>query len=364
MAVSIADVAAKAGVSPATVSRVMTGRANVSSDLRDRVLAAIQEVGYKPNLIARSLASKSTGMLGLIVPEIEHPFYGTIADATETATYERGYVLLVASAHENLARERAYVDAVVNRWVDGLIFVRVQAEENVSYLHELGIPLVILDRSIGKADVPFVGVDNVVVGYTATKHLIDLGHRHILHLSGPLRFVIARERLQGYRQALEEADIPYDPSLCLECDYRIPLGRAAVRSLLAKGSSFTAIFAGSDYLAIGSMQALADAELRVPADVSVVGVDDIAPAALVSPPLTTVAQPLRQMAATAVDLLLMIIHGRQDAQRRILLPSQLMIRCTTGPARTENQAKTGVCAEPERAQAEAASQTRQPPVRN
>jgi LacI family transcriptional regulator len=310
----------------------MTGAANVSPELRKKVLAAVGELGYKPNLIARGLASKSTRMLGLIVPEIEHPFYGTVADATETAAYQHGYVLLVASAHEDAAREQAYVEAVVNRWVDGLIFVRVQAEENVSYLRKLGLPVVVLDRSVGERKVPFVGVDNVAVGYKATKHLLDLGHRHILHLCGPLDFVIAHDRLLGYQQALKEAGTEADPSLCVECDYRIPLAHQTVSRLLDEGLRFTAIFAGSDYLAIGSMQAIQERGRHVPGDISVVGVDDIAPAALVSPPLTTVAQPLRQMAATSVDLLLKIIHGEPRTKQHVILPTRLVVRSSTGPA--------------------------------
>lgn len=339
MAASITDVASKAGVSASTASRVMTGAANVSPELRKKVLAAVEELQYKPNLVARSLASKSTRMLGLIVPEIEHPFYGTIADATETAAYERGYVLLVASAHEDAARERAYVEAVVNRWVDGLIFVRVQAEANVSYLSELGLPVVVLDRSVGERKVHFVGVDNVAVGYNATKHLLDLGHRRILHLCGPLDFVIAQHRLQGYTQALHEAGVAIDPSLCVVCDYRIPLARATLSRVLAEDLPFSAIFAGSDYLAIGAMQALAEHGLRIPGDVSLVGVDDIAPAALVTPPLTTVAQPLRQMATTAVDLLLKLIQGQQRVRQRILLPTQLIVRGSTGPGGEQHGVK-------------------------
>lgn len=331
MAATIRDVARRAGVSVATVSRVVN-RSNhrVNPQTRRRVQAAVRQLGYQANVIAQSLKQRASRTIALIVPDISNPFYPAIARGIEDAARQRGYAVLLCNTYEELARERAYLQLLRKRWVDGLIFAT--AGSNTAHLRALRrerLPVVLVARDVDGEDIDAVLVDNFRGGYDAATHLIRLGHTRIACLAGPSSLRSAAERRRGYVRALAAAGLPAPEALLVEGDFTAAGGRAAMQTLLARGP-FTAVVAANDLVAIGAMEALRAAGRRVPEDVAVVGFDDITFASVVSPALTTVAQPKYRMGQLAMERLFDLLRGREPAERRIVLEPQLVVRESCG----------------------------------
>lgn len=330
MAPTIREVARRAGVSPATVSRVVNANGHaVSGHTRERVLRAVRTLGYAPHPIARGLRTRTTQTIGLIVPDIANPFYPALARGVEDAARRAGYTVVLCNTDERPGRERAYLDLLRRRLVDGFVFATVGA--NLSHVRQLrhdGIPVVLVARSVPGSDADAVVVDNEHGGYLAARHLIELGHRRIAHLGGPSRLQVSRDRLRGYRRAIEEAGLRFDPSLVAAGAFRIEAGGSMMTSLLRRRP--TAVFAANDLIAIGALSALRDAGRSVPADVAVVGFDDIPYAALAAPPLTTVAQPARLMGALASERLLARLRGEGGEAHTIVLEPELVVRASSG----------------------------------
>jgi LacI family transcriptional regulator, galactose operon repressor len=343
---TIRDVAARAGVSHQTVSRVINGHDSVTDDTRERVRGAIRELEYVPSPMARGLISNRTHSLGLVTArEISDHFFAEVAAGAEVEARRRGYYLMIASVEEAAPDdEHAYLRLMLERRVEGLIIASPSPALNTDQLPPAladQVPIVALASSHDLSGFTVVDVDNEQGGFDAATLLVGSGHRRIATITGPLEWPSARDRLKGYRDGLRQAGIEPDDALVEHChDWDLATGQEAARRLLDRGTSFTAIFAQSDLMAIGAIQLLRTRGLAVPQDISVVGYDDIPVAAFVDPPLTTINQPMREVGELAAGIVLDAIAGDGGGWRepRVrLLPARVVVRGSVGPARPKEE---------------------------
>jgi LacI family transcriptional regulator len=328
---TVRDVARAAGVSTATVSATINKTAYVSPQLQARVHEAIAKLGYHPDGIARSLKKRSTQTLGLLISDITNAFFTAVIRGIEDATNARGYAMILCSTDEDLERERAYLHLLRSRRVDGLIMAPAgDAGDYDDAFTKENAPVVFLDRKISAVPVDTVLVDNQEGTRKAIEYLAGLGHRRIGFIAGRPHLSTTWERVQGYRQALDEAAIAVHPELitCITCGHRgVEGGYKAGVDLLQSQQRPTAVFAASNSLAIGLMRAVVACRLRCPEDVSVACFDDFEWAAVFHPRLTTVAQPAYDMGATAAALLFGRLDGsRSGAPHEAVLQSVFTIR--------------------------------------
>ncbi len=326
------DVAARAGVTPSTVSYVVNnGPRSVSTAARERVLKAIDELGYQPSDIARSLRSQRSMTLGLVIPNTANPFYADVARAVEEVGFEHGYTVFLCHSSHLPERERRYAEMLRAKHVDGAIFHPTTADlRPLALLSQAGIQAVVLERSVPGFHC-FVA-DERHGGYLATHHLLSLGHRRIGCIVRTGDLTSSAARVEGYRAALAEAGLPLDERLTVESDFGFAAGAAAVRQLLQLPDRPTALVTHNDIIAIGAIKATVDSGLRVPADLSVVGYDDIAQAAYAVPALTTIAYPKHRMGRAAAKLLLSLLADEETLPpATIVLPVQLVVRDSTAP---------------------------------
>lgn len=326
------DVARLAGVSPAVVSYVTNGSHPVGAATRARVLAAIEELGYRPNAIARSLATSRSNTLGLLLPDSSNPYFAELSSAIEDAAFAAGYAVLLGNGADERSRERAYVRSFLDYRVDGVIVC--PGDDSSHAMEELSsasMPLVVTDRLSQDMAFPAVVVDNTAGSRAATEHLIGHGRRVFACISGSSETSPARDRAAGWEQALTAAGLIVDRSLLLFVDFSVEAGWQATRELLEREHGIDAMFVASDLQAVGALRALADSGRRVGEDVSVVGFDGIRLGDYISPSLTTVAQPFDAIAATVVERLLELINrpATADPAPRIL-PTRLQIRESCG----------------------------------
>jgi LacI family transcriptional regulator len=342
---TIRDVAARAGVSHQTVSRVLNDHENVIQPTRDRVLAAIRELSYVPNPSARSLSSNRLHTLGVVTTDISDYFFSQAIAGAEAEARRRDLFLIIGSLEEEAqGDERAYLRLMLERRVEGLIVAGPTHLESDWLLPPLAhrLPIVAITSELAMPEVSIVDVDNQRGGRDATLHLVEHGHRAVATITGPLEWRSARERLDGYREALRTRGLEEDPMLVENCpDWRLESGREAARRLLQAGRPFTALFAQSDLFALGAMNEIRSYGLKVPDDVSVVGYDDIPVARYLDPPLTTMSQPMRDVGALAVRLVVEQLGpdgGMREEQSRHLLRAPLVPRGTVAaaPAPAEN----------------------------
>lgn len=341
MSVTIRDVARRAGVSVATVSRVVNRSPHrVSPQTQRRVHTAVRVLGYRANIIAQGLKKRSSRTVALIVPDISNPFFPAIARGIEDTARARGYAVLLCNTYEDLAREQAYLALLRNRWVDGVVFATVGSNtRHLRALRRARLPVVLVARDVEGLSIDTVRVDNFRGEYEATRHLLQLGHRRIAHIGGPPALHVAAERRRGYREALRTAGLERDGTI-VEGDFTADGGRRAMAALLRIRPPVTAVVAANDLMAIGAMEALRQAGARIPEDVAVVGFDDITFASLVSPALTTVAQPKYRMGQMAMERLLQLLDGADVRTRQTVLVPELVIRESCG-ARSGARDKTG-----------------------
>lgn len=326
--VTITDVAEAAGVSVATVSKVINGRYGVASGTSARVLQVVQDLGYESSLVARSLRSQRTNVIGILVAEFE-PFSAEILKGVGAALRHSRYeVLAYAGTRDGVMEgwERRSLFRLSGTLIDGAVLVTPSVVDV-----DVEIPLVAIDPHMGPEGLPSVQADNPVGAAMATRHLIELGHRRIAFLTGrpDLRSSVLRE--EGYRKALAEAGIPLDPSLVRGGYYSRDAVRGSALELLSRADRPTAVFAANDLSALGTLDVAQELGLRVPQDLSVIGFDDIPEAVQARPPLTTVRQPIQQMGQVAVEQLLALLDGRELEQASITLPTSLIRRRTCGP---------------------------------
>lgn len=329
---TIRDVADLAGVSTATVSHVINDTRAVSAAARERVLTAMAELDYRPDAVARSLRVRETLTLGLIVPNIEIPFFARVARHIERAANQAGYSVILCNSEWSHERELFYLDNMLARRVDGLVCISLAMRgEHVAPVLQRGTPVVLFDReTMPGIELDGVGIDNFKGAYDATMHLIDLGHRAIGCITGLSKSVLSANRIAGYRQALHDRGLLFDPDLIYPGDYTAPTGLAGAKALLARDQRPTAIFAFSDMMAVGVLQALHECGLRAPDDIAVIGFDGVSLTEHICPPLSTVEQPIPQMSEVAINLLLERINGTAPSEARVVVfEPKLVARAST-----------------------------------
>jgi len=330
----IRDIAALAGVSVATVSRVLNGRPDVSSATRDVVLQHIRERGYVTSRSARALAGGRTGLIGLTVPYMVDNYFAQILTGATEAAYERDARLVVCPTRFEHDREVSLLTRLMHGTTDGaLLILPSETPAELTALQRQGYPFVVVDPATPLDDaIPVVAAANWTGGKTATAHLIALGHRRIGVITGRRNEIASRDRLAGYHSALLAVELAADPALLVESDFSIDGGWRAARRLLARHQPPTAIFAFNDNMAVGALRAARELGLEVPGRLSVVGFDDVENASLVTPALTTVRQPLQEMGRVATGILYRLIDDQPLDVTRIELSTRLVVRASTAPA--------------------------------
>lgn len=331
---TIIEVAAEAGVSFATVSRVINNDVHVRPETRERVLAAMQRLGFVANRQARSLAGGKSNLIGLLVPDLGTGYIGEIIRGIDTELSWTGIDLILYTTHRTATKESNYVANLARGMVDGLLLVLPRSP--VDYLVTLtrqNFPFVLIDHQGTGESCPAVGATNWQGAYTATEYLISLGHKRIGFITGSMDLGCAENRLKGYRSALRTYHIDDTSELIYEGTFSQPDGYAGACALLDLENPPTAIFASNDVMAMGVMDAVRNRGLRIPDDISVVGFDNIPQSAMVYPPLTTVQQPLEQMGRVAAQMLISILKNGEKDPSRIELPTELVVRSSTSPPR-------------------------------
>ena len=318
-------------MSVATVSKVINGRYGVAPATLAKVQAVIEQLGYESSLVARSLRSHRTNVIGILVADIE-PFSAELLKGAGAAIRARDYELIVysGSGHgkDHSGWERRYVSRLGGTLTDGMILVTPTLVDVSD-----ATPIVAVDPHAGPSSLPSVHSDNLAGAITATEHLIGLGHRRIGFLAGRPDLESARQREQGYRDALAAAGIPLDPELIRVGDYDLAMSEQPARQLLTLADRPTAIFAANDLSAIQTMHVARSLGLSIPGDVSVIGFDNIPESALTAPPLTTIDQSIQEMGRQAVELLIDLIEGNAERPGQVTLPTRLVVRQSCGPAR-------------------------------
>ena len=334
----IVDIAEKANVSPGTVSKILKGTYIGSSETKNRVLKIAKELGYTPNLIASSLKSRKSRTIALIVPEISVPFFPELSRGVEDVARENEYNVILCSSNNDPIQEAKYLESLERRWVDGIIFSRITGDtfkEKIPRLLANKVKMVFVDRVPVENKLPIarVEIDNEKAAYSATEFLIKLGHKDIACITGPLNTRIAQQRLEGYKKALRDNDVPVNDELIVEGTFKLDSGFKGVNVLLERKVYFTAIFANNDLMAIGAIKALRKRNLRVPEDISVMGFDGIPLSEYIEPALTTVVQPIYEMGRTAARLLLEGIKKGVEPKDHIVLDTRIEVKESTGERR-------------------------------
>lgn len=326
------QVAERAGVSISTVSHVINNTRVVSDDVRQRVLGIIDEMRYIPSAVARSLKNDKTHTIGVLVPNASNPYFAELISWIEDAAFQLGYNIILCNAHGGPQKQTAYLRLLMEKRIDGLVLVASGAddEQDLPLGHE-AVPIVQLERALPGLHADLIQAGQEAGGYAATRHLIELGHRDIACVSGPADLPRTRERVGGFMCAMEEAGLTVLPDRIVHDEFTSAGGHAAFTRLLARAQRPTAVFVTSDLMALGGLCAAGAAAVRVPAQLSVVGFDDIAGARYALPPLTTVAPPKHEMAWLAIELLIDRIRGRHAPLRTTALASTLIVRASTAP---------------------------------
>lgn len=331
---TIVEVAERAKVSIATVSNVIRGTRRVSPKLEERVRAAIRELDYYPNEIARSLKVKQTRMLGMIIPDITNPFFPEIIRGAEDTAFERGYFLVTANTDEQIGRERRIIGALRSYRVDGILLASAPGKDasHIQSTMDAGISIVCLDRSVSGVKTDAVLLDNVRGGREGVRHLIQAGHSKIAIITGDLTLQTGRERLRGYEAALAEADIAIDRKLILEGDFRDESGYRLAKELLRRRVRPTAIFVCNGVMTLGVLKAFEEMNVRCPEDIALATFDDLAVDQSFHPHLTAVVQPSYDIGSRAATILMDRIEGKLTAEPFVVrIVPTLIVRESTRP---------------------------------
>jgi LacI family transcriptional regulator, fructose operon transcriptional repressor len=327
---TIKDVAEAAGVSTATVSRVLSNKPHVRPKLREQVLTAVAELDYRPNLVARSLRSQQTKTIGLIVSDVRNPFFTAISRVVEDVAYEKGYSVFLCNTDEDPKKEMLYLSLMRDENVAGIIFSPTRQTAANFSKQSLNIPVVIIDRSVDADNVDMVLIDNVASACRLTTHLIENGYRRIAAILGEAS-TTGRQRHQGYADALKTHGIPYTAELVRYVQPKTSGGQRAALDLLALPEPPDAIFTTNSLLMAGALTAIREIGWRIPDDVALVGFDDTIWSALVQPAITLIAQPTKEIGQTATELLLQRVANPEQAVRQVILKGQLIVRGSSAP---------------------------------
>lgn len=331
-ATSLKDVADAAGVSVATVSRLLNGSLQLPPETKERIDKAIRDLRYEPNPHARRLSRGRSETIGLVVPDIANPFFATLVAAVEQEADKRGLALSLHATLNRPGREISYVTALARNHVDGLIFVTNHPDDGelAAVINQAG-KVVIVDEDVPNAIVPKLFADNEEGGYLAGRHLADHGHRHIVYIGGPQEMISTRRRFLGLERALMERGEPFQVTR-YEGSFTVEFGRQAARRFIDEGKQATGIFASSDEIAIGLIEVLLAEGVSVPGEVSVIGFDDVGPLHLFAPPLTAIRQPVRALGERALALLLETNWQEPETLRsEELLPVEIVERNSVAP---------------------------------
>ncbi len=328
---NILEVAKLAGVSPATVSRVLHNYPHIRDELRSKVLEAIASLGYEPNRVAQRLRATHSHLIGMIVTDITNPFFNTIMASIENVFFNKGFSLLMSNTASDPEKELAYLSMMENEGVAGLVIATTSENvDAVAKLADKGLPIVIIDRRMTKGKVDMVLSDNVEGAFSAVEHLIGLGHTRIGHIGGPLRLTSGRERYQGYQQAMMQAGLPIEDGWVRFGDHRHQSGYEQTLELLNSNPSLTALFIENNMMTLGALNAIHDCNRRIPDDIAVVGFDDMPWAVSLNPPLTTVAQATYEIGTRVATRLLERIEQPDLAPRTDIVPTTLIVRASSG----------------------------------
>ncbi|SEF77277.1 LacI family transcriptional regulator [Nonomuraea solani] len=332
---TLRDVAEAAGVHTATASRALNPktRQQISAETARRVMRAAQALGYQPNSAARSLKTSRSGTVGLVIPDLTNPLFPPIVRGVESVLEAGGYNVWIVNTDNDEERERAQIESLRSRQVEGLIVATARLDHPLlRRLHERGVTMVLINRQVEHARIPAVTGDDATGVAAAVHHLAELGHVRIAHLSGPLTTSTGRVRARAFRHAARDHGLPGD--LVVECAHWSEAdGAAAMRELLGRSPDLTAVVAGNDLIALGCYDVFAERGLSCPGDVSVIGFNDMPFLDKLRPPLTTVAVPHHELGAEAARMLLDCIGQPDRPARSLLLPVSLVVRGSTAPPR-------------------------------
>ena len=323
---TIYQVAERAGVSLSTVSRVLNGKASVNKVLKERVEKAVKELNYRPNSVARSLANNRTDSVGVLVPELNAPFFGDLMQAVESTLRAADKHVIISVGRNCLETEKDAVEFLISRNCDALIMhAEALSDEYLLELNQSKLPVALVNRQVEGLPEACPSLDNEKGGYLATRHLLELGHKDIAYISGPTDKCDASLRLEGHKRALSEAGLPINPQLIFNGDYSEEDGKIGLLELMARDVPFTALVCANDWMASGAISCARDLGMSLPHDLSVVGFDDVVFAHHVFPRLTTVSNPIAEMAEMSAKYILNKVYGQANNVQLYFEPS-LVVR--------------------------------------
>ncbi|HIW34460.1 MAG TPA: LacI family transcriptional regulator [Candidatus Paenibacillus intestinavium] len=330
MKITIYDVAEKAGVSIATVSKVINDTGRISEKTRKKIVKIMEDLEYQPSAVASALSGKSTFTIGLTLPDLANPYFAEIARAIEDRGREYGFNVLMCSTDNDARKEEEYYRLFMKKRVDGIIMVsREEQDTMVKKILNEKVPLVMISREIFSVPVTSVMVDDYYGGFQAGSHLVKQDHQKIAVITENLKELGSKERLRGCTDAMKEAKLEMLPEYIVEGGYTVEGGKKATKGLLQQQYPPTAIFACNDILAIGAIQAVRELGLQVPKDISVIGYDNTILATIVDPPLTTIAQPIQDIGERSVAILVQQIQSKENVRQRVVLMPDLIVRSST-----------------------------------
>ncbi|AZN42109.1 catabolite control protein A [Paenibacillus albus] len=332
MTVTIYDVAREAGVSMATVSRVVNNNPNVKPQTRKKVFEAIERLGYRPNAVARGLASKKTTTVGVVIPDISNAIFAEVARGIEDIANMYHYNIILCNADKKKDKEIRVINTLLEKQVDGLLFMGgAVTEEHLQAFKTANVPIVLCATTDEQGVIPSVDIDHESAAFDAVQALIKAGHTRIAMICGTLQDPAnGYARFQGYKRALEVAGLPYDESLVRIGNYRYESGVDAMKYFLELGERPTAVFSATDEMAIGAIHCIQDAGLKVPENISVISVDNSRMASMVRPQLTAVAQPMYDIGAVSMRLLTKLMKKEAVENARVILPHEIVNRQSVG----------------------------------
>ncbi|MBK5201184.1 MAG: LacI family DNA-binding transcriptional regulator [Spirochaetaceae bacterium] len=325
--ITIHDVAKMAGTSTATVSHVINGTRFVSDELQIKVKNAMDELNYKPNMMARGLKGGSMKTIGVVVPDCTNTFFSEIARAIDRCCFSKGYNIILCNTDNDVKQQSSYCDMLISKMVDGVIMISSDnSDDDINKLINASIPVVIADRTVNHKGVDNIIVNNEKGGYDATKYLISLGYTKIACIGGPSFISSSNQRVLGYRKALIESGIEINEDYISHGDFHFAGGIKSVSDFIKLKDRPEAVFATNDMMALGFIDGLKSLKIEVPNDVSVIGFDDIQLARITTPKLTTIAQPLDELALKATTLILNKVEKKDLSISQIILNPILVVR--------------------------------------
>lgn len=326
---TIYQVAERAGVSLSTVSRVLNGKASVNKVLRERVEKAVEELNYRPNSVARSLANSRTDSIGVLVPELNAPFFGDLMQAVESTLRAADKHVIITVGRNCLETEKDAVEFLISRNCDALIMhAEALSDEYLLQLNQSKLPIALVNRQVEGLSEACTTLDNERGGYLATRHLLELGHKNIAYISGPIEKRDAKLRLEGHNRALSEAGVSANSELIFEGNYTEEDGKLGLLELMARDQPFTALVCANDWMASGAISCARDLGMSLPHDLSIVGFDDVVFAHHVFPRLTTVSNPVANMAEMSAKYILNKVYGQANDVQLSFEPTLILREST------------------------------------